>query len=154
LRNSTDLLSLEQPPPARRQAPAEWQESAVLNRAPSFGCSRRSEQGPGKATRSVSDGTRGAVDADRCARDGGNVRADLERIANVLTLDLLRERWKIDGKIAVRLAMLRDKNSCQVRVRVEADEHLDRPIISTLERLQLGRPEHVARDRRRAGIAG
>jgi len=40
--------------------------------------------------------------------------------------------------------MLRYEDAGQDSLGVETDEHLDRPVIAPLERLQVGRPERVA----------
>src|SRR5687767_10064636 len=90
--------------------------------------------------RRVTDRAARALNGDRRARNRVDVGADLERVANALALELLRPVRQVYGKVAVRLAMIRNDDARDLARGVHADEHLDRTVEAALERLELGRP--------------
>src|SRR6516162_2550369 len=80
-------------------------------RTASLRCPRRGQHRSSDAPRSISDGARGTVDGDGCARDRGDVGTDLEGIANIFAFELLGELWKFDRKVAIRFVVLRNENA-------------------------------------------
>src|ERR1700746_939103 len=97
------------------------------------------------APRAVADRARGAADRDAGARDGVDVAAPPERVADVLALELRRKFRPVDRSIAVGLAMLDDDDAGEDPFRVHPDEDLDGSVVPALERLELPRPESQAR---------
>jgi hypothetical protein len=97
-----------------------------------------------EAPRAVPDGPGRAGNRDRRPGDGLDVGADFERIAHVLAGELRRELRRIDREVAVRLTMRRDDDAGEDAARVDAHQNLNRAIVGTLERFEIGRPERVA----------
>ena len=68
-------------------------------------------------------------------------------MADIFALELQCEFGKLYGKVSVGFVVLGDEDSGQMRGCIQSNQHLDRTIISALERFQFGRPEYVTRNR-------
>src|SRR5690606_20260743 len=100
----------------------------------------------GDSAGAVADRAARARDRDRRARDRVDVLAVSEPVAHAFAFELLRPFRKVDGEVAVRLAMLRDDDAGDHAFGIHADQHLDRTVERALERLELRGPVRVAED--------
>src|SRR4029453_1393444 len=102
---------------------------------------RRGKNRSRHSTDTVPDRAPSARHRDCRARDGVDVFAELERIADIFAFELRGKRRGFNRKITIRLMVLADIEPRHLAVDVQPDENRDWSAISALERQDLRGPQ-------------
>ena len=130
---------------SRRQWWSRWSSTAggrPLNSGPldQLGVQERA----GRRPNAVPHRARAALDADRRAGDGIDVRPHHEAVEDALALELRGELPRLYREVAVRLGVVIDDGPGDDASGVEPDQDVNRTVIRELVGRQVGRPEDVA----------